>query len=218
MKLGIFGGTFNPIHYGHLRAAEEAREEVGLDKILFIPAGCPPIKTEDIADASHRAEMVRLALSDNPHFEISDIECRQAGKSYSLNTLEELKTMHPDDEFFFILGIDAFLDLPNWWMPEILITVTNFIIISRPGFRFADLKASPYLSADEPSLADLDGSRAETYRANLKGGKGVILLNLTHIGISSTEIRRRRKQARSIKYLLPPEVLSYIIMNDLYRG
>jgi nicotinate-nucleotide adenylyltransferase len=120
---GIFGGTFNPIHYGHLRSAEEVREKFGLDKILFVPAGSPPLKTEGIADALHRQEMLRLAVTDNKFFELSDIECRLPGKSYTVNTIEQLKEANPDAKFFFILGIDAFIDIPNWWQPEILITL-----------------------------------------------------------------------------------------------
>jgi len=218
MNIGIFGGTFNPIHYGHLRAAEEVRERVDLDKILFIPAGTPPLKTEDMADAAHRYEMVRLAVADERHFEISDIEYRTTGKSYTVNTIEKLKKERPDARFFFILGIDAFLDLPNWWQPELLMTVTNFIIISRPDFRFIDLSASPYLKIKGDALKDLDDLIKEAYSIKLKSESETLLLKLTNIGISSTAIRRLVRHNKSIKYLLPPEVQSYIITNRLYRS
>ena len=218
MKIGIFGGTFNPIHYGHLRAAEEVRDKVNLDKILFVPAGNPPLKTEDIADTEYRYEMAKLAVADNRFFELSDIECRLTGKSYTVNTIEGLRRAHPESEFFLMLGIDAFLDMPNWWQPDLLITLTNFIVISRPDFRFADLKKSPYLKIKGATLKDMDNSTTEKSIANLQSGRNAILLKLTHIDISSTEIRRLIKQNKSIKYLLPPEVQSYIIMNGLYKN
>jgi len=129
MKIGIFGGTFNPIHYGHLRAAEEVREKLEFDKIIFIPSGKPPLKTEEIADAIHRYKITMRAIDNNHFFELSDIECRQIGKSYTVKTFEELKKTTPKAELFFILGIDAFLDIPNWWHPERLIALTNFVII-----------------------------------------------------------------------------------------
>jgi nicotinate-nucleotide adenylyltransferase len=218
MKIGIFGGTFNPIHNGHLRAAEEVREKVDLDKILFVPAGNPPLKTEDIADIVDRYEMAKLAVADNRCFELSDIECRLSGKSYTVNTVEELRSAHPKSEFFLILGIDAFLDMPNWWQPDRLITRANFIVISRPDFRFADLNKSSYLQTKESTLMDMDNATTEKHIVNLTSNRDAILLNLTHINISSTEIRRLIKQNKSIKYLLPPDVQSYIIMNGLYKN
>ncbi len=217
MKVGIFGGTFNPVHYGHLRAAEEVREKLELDKILFMPSGKPPLKTKEIADAEHRYEMVSLAIVHNPFFEMSDIECRLSGKSYTVKTIEELKKAGPETEFILILGIDAFLDIPNWWQPERLIALVDFVIISRPGFKFVDLQASPYMKINQKILKELDRSENEIYATKLKSNRDAILLRLTPIGISSTEIRRLSKQGRSIKYLLPAEVQSYIIINKLYR-
>lgn len=217
MKVGIFGGTFNPIHYGHLRAAEEVREAIGLDKILFIPSGKPPLKTKESADEKQRYEMTRLAIVNNPFFELSDIECRLSGKSYTVKTIEELKKINPEIELFFILGIDAFLDIPNWWHPERLITLTDFIIISRPEFRFIDLQVSPYMKISRRILKEIDKNKAEIYMTKLKSNRDAILLRLTPIGISSTEIRDLVSRGRSIKYLLPVEVQSYIINNKLYK-
>jgi nicotinate-nucleotide adenylyltransferase len=216
MKIGIFGGTFNPIHYGHLRAAEEVREKLKFDKIFFIPSGSPPLKTEKIAGAIHRYKMTRLAIVTNRLFELSDIECRLPGKSYTVTTIDKLKKTNPGIEFFFILGVDAFLDIPNWWRPERLIALTNFVIISRPDFRFIDLQASPYIEINRRILKKLDNAEVETYCLKLKSKRDVIFLSLTPIGISSTEIRRLIKQGKSIKYLLPAEVESYIISNKLY--
>lgn len=216
MKVGIFGGTFNPIHYGHLRAAEEVREKLGFDKVLFIPSGSPPLKTEELADAIHRYKMTRLALVTNRLFELSDIECRLSGKSYTVTTVERLKENNPEVEFFFILGVDAFLDITNWWHPERLVTLTNFVIISRPGFRFIDLQVSPYIKINRRILEELDNAKIETYSIKLKSNRDVTFLKLTPIGTSSTEIRTLIKQGKSIKYLLPAEVESYIIANKLY--
>ena len=117
MRIGVFGGTFNPIHYGHLRAAEEVREMLAFDKVLFVPSGTPPLKTEDLTDAQKRFEMARLAVAGNGAFEVLDIECKKPKKSYTVETLEVLLTLYEDAELYFMLGIDAFLDIPNWWMP-----------------------------------------------------------------------------------------------------
>ena len=217
MKVGIFGGTFNPIHYGHLRAAEEVKEKVTLDRILFIPSGRPPLKSSDIADVKHRYEMTRLALMKNTHFEISDRECRQKGKSYTVKTLKELKRSHPERDFYFILGIDTFLDIPNWWHHGELLALAHFIIISRPGFQFVDLQMSPLIETKKSVLRKLDVKEIDTYRMELKGHTTLTLLRSTPVGISSTEIRRLIKQDGSIKYLLPVPVESYIISNKLYR-
>ena len=216
MKVGIFGGTFNPIHYGHLRAAEEVREKLGFDKILFIPSGSPPLKIKELADAKHRYKMTRLAIVTNRLFELSDIECRLSGKSYTVKTVEELKKNNPEIEFSFILGIDAFLDVTNWWHPERLITLANFVIISRPDFRFIDLQISPYIKINRRILKRLDNAEIETYTIKLKSSRNATFLRLTPIGISSTGIRRLLKEGKSIKYLLPAEVESYIIANKLY--
>jgi nicotinate-nucleotide adenylyltransferase len=216
MKVGIFGGTFNPIHYGHLRAAEGVREKLEFDKILFIPSGSPPLKIKELADAKHRYKMTRLAIFTNRLFELSDIECRLSGKSYTVKTVEELKKNNPEMEFSFILGIDAFIDITNWWHPERLITLTNFVIISRPEFRFVDLQISPYIKINRRILKRLDNAEIETYTVKLKSSRNATFLRLTPIGISSTGIRRLLKEGKSIKYLLPADVESYIIANKLY--
>lgn len=216
MKVGIFGGTFNPIHYGHLRAAEEIREKIKLNKILFIPSGRPPLKIRDIADVRHRYAMTRLALMKNSHFELSDIECKQTGKSYTIKTLKELRKFYPERDFYFILGIDAFLDIPNWWHYEELVTLTHFIIISRPGFQFIDLKTSPLIETKKNVFRRIDNAEIETCTIKLKGNVTAILMKLTPFGISSTKIRSLVNQDRSIKYLLPASVESYIISNKLY--
>lgn len=216
VRVGVFGGTFNPIHFGHLRAAEEVKEKLNLDKVLFIPAGKPPLKTGDIEDGKHRYEMIKRAIRGNPSFELSDIEFRKKGKSYTVKTIEELRRSSPEKEFFFIVGIDAFLDIPDWWQPDRLVSLTHFIIISRPGFLFSELRMSPYLKTSRKILRDFDRLKTEIYRAKLQNNRDAILLKLTPLGISATGIRRLICQGKSIKYLLPPEVHSYIITNKLY--
>jgi len=218
MKLGIFGGTFNPIHYGHLRAAEEVRAKLGLDRIVFVPSGNPPLKGKELADARHRYKMVRLATFRNRSFTISDIEYKKKAKSYSVNTLKELHRLYPKTKFYFILGIDAFIDMPKWWQPERLIGLTDFVVISRPPFKFADLSVSPYLKADKAVLNKLDSGKLESCKTKLKNRREVIILRLTPIDISATMIRKLIRQGKSVKYLLPEEVESYILSNKLYRS
>jgi nicotinate-nucleotide adenylyltransferase len=218
MKVAIFGGTFNPIHYGHLRAAEEVREKIGLDRVLFVPSGNPPLKTKDIAPARHRFAMARIAIKDNRLFALSDIESRLPGKSYTVKTIESLQKENPRVEFSLILGIDAFLDIPSWWRPEHLVTLSHFIIISRPGYAFLELRSSPYIKSNKAILNKLDASDIESHKTTLFSQREAALLRLTPISISSTEIRRLVRMGSSIKYLLPPAVQSYIMKNKLYKS
>lgn len=215
-RVGIFGGTFNPIHYGHLRAAEEVRNKLGLDRILFIPSGTPPLKRADIAGSEHRLKMTEAAVSGNRFFDVSDIEIRLPGKSYTVNTIQALKKDAAGIQYSLVIGVDAFLDLPNWWHPEKLLSVADFIVISRPGFHFADINRSPYIKVNKKALRELDTACREIFETKLKSGRKVVLLGITPIGIASTGIRELVRQGRSIKYLLPPKVQSYIIRNKLY--
>lgn len=217
MRIGVFGGTFNPIHYGHLRAAEEARETLALDKILFIPSGNPPLKTKEIAGAIHRYKMTRLAVVKNRSFDVLDIECIRSGKSYTVNTLEMLLKLYSDSDLYFILGIDTFLDIQNWWKPEKLISLVNFAVLSRPGSKFIDLLSSPYLDIKKGFLNKLDMGKMESFITKLQTNKELVLLRITPIDISSTNIRKRIKEGLTIKYILPEEVESYIISNKLYN-
>jgi len=216
MKIGIFGGTFNPVHYGHLRAAEEAGETLCLDRILFIPSGTPPLKTREIAASEHRCAMVRLAVRKNRKFRVLEIETGRSGISYTVNTLEILLKKYPGAEIYFILGIDAFLDMPNWWMPEKIVGMVNCAVISRPGNRFADLAASSYARLQKRALKKLDDGDESEQSSLLKSGRQLKMLRTTALEISSTDIRKRLRQHESIKYLLPENVESYIISHNLY--
>ncbi len=216
MRIGVFGGTFNPIHYGHLRAAEEVKEALSFDKVLFVPSGTPPLKTEALADALSRFQMVRLAITGNRAFEVLDIECRKPQKSYTVETLEALLKIYGDAELFFVLGIDAFLDIPNWWMPDKLISLVNFAVMARPGCRFVDLLASPYIDAGRQNLERLEKDNSELSRLKLKSLREACLVKITPMEISSSDVRRFIREGRSIKYLLPEDVESFIISHKLY--
>lgn len=228
MRLGIFGGTFNPVHFGHLRTAEEVREAVHLDSVIFIPSGNPPLKGADLIEAPHRYEMVQRAVERNRHFRVSDIELRRPEKSYTVTTLQELTAMFPGDGLFFILGVDAFLDIPNWWQPDQLMHLADFIIVTRPGFDAADLRMSPYVK-DHNELSVLCSKlekeddpenmlpAARCLPLALKSGRTALLTPVTPLAISSTGIRRLVKDGRSISYLLPEAVEEYIQRHHLYR-
>ncbi len=217
MKIGIFGGTFNPIHYGHLRAAEEVREKFHLAKIVFIPSKNPPLKTHELIESEHRYRMTELALSGNGFFEISDIEYKRPGKSFTVQTVEEMRRIFHDTDLYFVLGIDSFLEIPTWWQPEKLMSLIDFIIIARPSFRFVDLLSSPYIHAHRDDMEKLDKEELESYSTTLKSERVVIALKIPLLDISATEIRKRIREGKSIKYLLPESVESYIIANKLYK-
>jgi nicotinate-nucleotide adenylyltransferase len=215
LRIGVFGGTFNPIHYGHLRAAEEVRERLCLDKVLFVPSGNPPLKTDDLAAALKRFEMVRLAALRNTAFDVLDIESIKTEKSYTVESLEVLLKLYCDAEMFFVLGIDAFLDIPNWREPARLVSMINFAVLSRPGRNFEELFSSPYLDVARDDLKALD-SGGEYLTIQMKSRKVAALVNITALDISSSDIRRRMRGGKSIKYLLPEDVESFIISNKLY--
>lgn len=219
MRLGVFGGTFNPIHYGHLRAAEEVCDAERLDKVILVPSGNPPFKTDNLAPASDRLQMAKLAASGNPRLEVSGMETeRPEEKSYTVNTLLALKRMRPGDEIFFILGMDAFLDMPNWYRPDLLVNMAEFAIIRRPGMRFMDLLTSPLLGLSKDDLAGLDSGAVNTLRTKIKGGRAASLMNITPLDISATLIRAMLKDGRSVKYLLPENVESFIMSHKLYSA
>jgi nicotinate-nucleotide adenylyltransferase len=223
VRLGILGGTFNPIHFGHLRAAEEAREKGNLDKVIFMPSGNPPLKIVDLIDASHRYAMARLATASNVNFVVSDLEIRQIEKSYTVNTIQRLCEIYPGDELFFILGIDAFLDIPNWWQPDVLTAMVDFILMTRPGFDLMDVLKSPYINKGQGSKVNAvrsdasNGVKGQGEEIRLLSGRKALVLQMTPMGISSTEIRRLLREGKSIKYLLPDKVEEYIYQHNLYH-
>ncbi|WP_173049665.1 nicotinate-nucleotide adenylyltransferase [Nitrospira sp. KM1] len=218
MRLGLFGGTFNPVHNGHLSIARQTREVLELDRILFIPTGDPPHKTEiALATSRDRSEMVRLAIESEPTFELSDIEIRRTGKSYSIDTVRSLRQSYGHQtDLLFLIGLDAFLDLPSWREPEALLRLCSFVVIFRPGTSFQSLHALPLLPAiPRQALLDLDAGR--TARVDIACGRQrVICLRLASCDISASEVRARIRQGHSLANLLPSEVESYIIQHHLY--
>lgn len=216
LKIGVMGGTFNPIHYGHLAAAEEIRDRLRIDRVLFIPSNIPPHKREDdMPTPAHRLEMVRLAVSPNPRFDVSDIEIRRGGRSYTIDTITELRRVYPDADLYFITGLDSFLDIQTWKEWERLLSLCWFVVLSRPGYRFSDLGRLGFMHGSERDLLSLD--RGVINHLDIRREDIAICLDRIPLyDISSTDIRRRVREGRTVKYLLPEAVETYIIENRLY--
>ena len=199
MKAGILGGTFDPIHNGHLAIAEEAKAHFDLSEVLFLPAGQPWMKSDKpILSVIHRVQMILLAIDGRPYFKLSTIEVERQGPSYSVDTLARLKTeLGEASELFLIMGWDSLAQLPYWKEPLRLIMMCSLVVVCRPGYTRPDLKS---LETTVPGLS-----------------RKVIFLDKPLINISATDIRSRVAQGQPIKYLVPPSVEKYIEENRLYR-
>ena len=199
MKLGVFGGTFDPIHVGHLIIAQEAAVEVGLDRVLFVPAGQPWLKAGTrVSEARHRLEMTRLAVALNDRFDVSTVEIDRPGPTYTADTLEELQRgMSAYDSLHFILGMDALENLHRWSRPERLFDLCTLVALARPGNEHVDLQS------------------LEEVRAGASGSVAVV--HGPGIGISAAEIRRRVAQGLPITHWVPSPVEEYIYENGLYQ-
>jgi nicotinate-nucleotide adenylyltransferase len=196
--IGIMGGTFDPIHVGHLAVAEEAREALSLDRVLFVPAGQPPHKPRgSVTAVGHRAAMVGLAIADNPAFELARIEIEREGPSFTVDTIEQLARVHPDSTLHLIVSAETFAELPTWHEPERLFEAARVAVVPRAGYPAPDpawlAKAFP---GREDRVDFLDGPR---------------------LGLSSTTLRGRVAAGRSIRYLVPAAVAAYIAQHQLYR-
>jgi nicotinate-nucleotide adenylyltransferase len=215
-RLGILGGTFNPIHNGHLAAAEEVRGRLKLDRILVVPSYLPPHKfEEEVPSAVQRLEMVRLATRGNPFLEPSGIEIDRGGRSYTIDTVEALQRLFPGTELFFITGLDSFLEIQTWHQWERLLKLCNFVVISRPGYHFGDLAKISFMKSASRELERLDQGGLQ--QAMVRSGAFTICLEMIPLfDISSTDIRNRVKAGTSTKYLLPDAIETYIITNKLY--
>jgi nicotinate-nucleotide adenylyltransferase len=219
MKLGLLGGSFNPVHNGHLAIARQTREALGLDQVLFIPTSQPPHKPNgSLAPAQDRYEMVRLAIAADPALAISDVEIRRPGKSYSIDTIRLLQQEYgAQTQLFFLIGLDAFLDFPSWRDPVILLELCQFVVLSRPGLSFRSLSTVRLLPPiPYPSLADLDAGRISRIEAPL-GTQGLTCLKLPPCPISASDIRALIRQGLPVANLLPPSVESYILQHHLYQ-
>lgn len=199
VKFGIMGGSFDPVHFGHLMVANEVAHVCGMEGIIFVPAGNPPHKDSKLmADFCHRYEMVRLSMRGNDKFSLSDIEIVHPGKSYTVDTLRAFKRTLGECELFFITGIDAILQLPTWKEPENLMKLCTFIAVDRPGY------SSPEVPAKLSELGCAYGGTIE-------------MVHVPMLQISSTDIRQRVRNSRPIKYLVPDLVEQYIFDNKLYE-
>ncbi len=198
MKLGVFGGTFNPIHLGHLRVAQEVCQTLALDKVIFVPAKLPPHKTGgELAAASERLAMVEKAIDDNPLFECSPVELERSGPSYSVHTLEHFKEKYgTDTRLKFIMGADAFAELHTWYQFERIIELADMVVMTRPPH--TQLPPLP------PALAGRFTPQANGYAHEC--GTRVELVEVTSLDISSTAIRRDLEVGRSIRYLVPEAI------------
>lgn len=188
MRIGIFGGSFNPIHLGHLLVAEDVTEQLKLDKMVFIPTFLPPHKKE-LLSYQHRCKMLKLAIHSNPLFELSNIEAERQSKSFTIDTLRELKKQFSQDQLFLIMGTDQFASLAHWKEPEKLFQLAKVVVIQRPNFPLRRFRSQ------KP-----------------------IFLKVIQVDIASAEIRRRLRLNRSVRYLLPEKVWRYIIKNHLYQN
>ncbi len=212
-RLGLFGGTFNPIHYGHLRSAEEVCEALALHRLWFIPAGHPPHKTaQGITSFEVRLEMSRLAVGDHPVMSVSDLEGRRPGRSYSIETLRQIRReVGPAWELYFILGLDAMLEIATWKDYQDLFTLSHFVVLDRPGYDRQRL-GEVLLREVHPLFRPLQGERSFQHPS----GHNVVLQETTLMDISGTGIREMVRHGRSIRYLLPEAVREYIITHKLY--
>jgi nicotinate-nucleotide adenylyltransferase len=224
MRVGIMGGTFDPIHLGHLRAAEEIYWAFNLDKIIFIPSSCPPHKDEnEVAPALHRYEMVSLATIFTPYFSVSSIEIDRPGRSYSVETVQELLKMYGKDTvLYFIVGVDAFLEISTWRDAKELLASVQFIVTARPGWRLDDversLKPGQLEKLGNPRFRYLKISEIDSEEEIKNPGKGLVLLvEVVSLDISSTEIRQLVEEGRSVRFLVPDTVAAYVAKNRLYR-
>lgn len=192
MKLGIFGGTFNPPHLGHLIVAESVRDQLNLEKLLFIPSANPPNKrAESLLPAAERLAMTRMSIEGNPAFEVSDIEAARGGISYTVDTVSALSAMFPHAALHLLIGADNLLEFETWKSPEEILAKVDLVAMTRPGF-------------------ELEKTRA-------KFARQASFVKVPQIAISGTDIRRRVKMGRSIRYLVPRAVEEYIKRNGLYR-
>lgn len=198
-RIGILGGTFDPIHFGHLVAAENVRHHFALQEVLFVPAGHPPHKEgREVSPAHHRYMMAVLATVANPYFFVSSLELDRSGPSYTIDTLRTFRKEYPNAELYFVTGADAILDLPTWEEPEAMLSIARFVAVARPGYPVGRFEA--FRRWLTPALQDR-----------------VAYLEIPELAISSSDLRRRVREGRPVAYLTPEAVARYIHKQGLYR-
>ena len=218
-RVGIFGGSFNPIHLGHLLLADEIVEFLQLDQVLFVPAAEPPHKpARGLAPARDRYAMTELAISGDPRFAISDLELRRPGPSYTVDTLEALRAaMRPDVSFYLLIGSETFLELLSWRDPQRIARLARLVVVPRAGVPFDPdgIQAQKVLAeVGQERWTRIDPSRP--CRGDLESA-GALLVVATSLPISSSELRRRAREGRSLAYRVPEAVRAYILERRLYR-
>ena len=201
-KIGILGGTFDPIHLGHLIIAEQARDQYGLDRVLLIPSGHSYFKdnrSRKVQPAQTRLDMTRIAARDHAPFEVSDIEVNRPGNTYSFETLEQLRELYPTSELYFIVGADTVCSMRTWRAPERIFAACTILAAIRED------------QVDPEQLKNESEALARDY------GARILPVEIPNIGISSTDIRERAAAGKSIHYLVPSALESYIIKNGIYK-
>lgn len=213
MRIAIIGGTFNPIHYGHLRIAEEAREALSFDRVVFMPTFITPHKLkESLVPPEVRYEMVREAIDGNPAFEISDMEIRRGGRSFTVDTVRELKAADPSAAVSLIIGNDSFNEITTWYEYEELLRLASLVVVQRP--RYATRKPAEALPVELARKFWYD-SENQAYVNSF--GNSVTYLDTTLLDISSSTIRSKVRKGESIRYLLPDGVIRLIEAHGLYK-
>lgn len=212
-RIGVFGGTFDPVHLAHLRCAEEAREQLGLDQVLFVPAADPPHKTRQrVTPARHRLAMVRLAVAGHPAFRVSPIECERRGRSYTVDTLRALRARLPGAALTLLIGLDAWREIGTWKDYRTLFSLADVGVWTRPPGRLVRPRALLPVAARGDFCY---GSSQLELRHHT--GTRIRFLTVTALDISATDIRQRSRSGRSIRYLVPEAVARYATREGLYR-
>lgn len=212
MNIGIFGGSFNPIHIGHLIVAEEVYQQRALSKVIFMPTGISPHKElTDLLASFHRYQMVKDAIRDNEHFEVSDLEIKRSGKSYTIDTISTLKEMYGKyHNLFLIMGTDMINEISTWKAIDVLSTMCHFVVVNR-------FPVSIHGNNSQTSFLKRDLCEITVFSSEKKSEIERLKVTIPPIGISSTEIRTRIQSGRSIRYLVPRCVEDYIKSHNLYR-
>jgi nicotinate-nucleotide adenylyltransferase len=215
----VFGGSFNPIHFGHLLVADDIAETLALDRVLFVPAATPPHKpAAELAPAAHRFEMARLAIAEHPRFEVSDVELRRSGPSYTVDTLEALR---PRGDLHLIIGSETFLDLLSWREPRRVAGLARLVVVPRTGITFdgdsepaqkvlSELGLGRFTISGGPDMAPALPPTADER-------KDPVLVGAASLPISGSDLRKRAREGRSLAYRMPAVVAAYIREHGLYR-
>ena len=213
-RVAVFGGSFNPVHYGHLLLADDVLERLGLDRVLFLPAAAPPHKpAAQLAPAPDRFEMVRLAIAGHPRFAASDVELRRTGPSYTVDTLQELAA--GGDALFLVIGSETFLDLLSWREPRRVASLARLVVIPRSGSAF-----DPESAAAQKVLRTIGvaGGFVHAEAGPDVPTRGVVIVHAASLPLSASELRRRVREGRSLAFRMPPAAIEYIRARGLYRA